>query len=142
MKKIVLSLLLILPFLLNSCEGNGPNELEKYEGIWNAALTLTTSIDGEQSMITESSSQVEITAGENVIYIDQSSYKVSGNIITMPKTTLKNSLMGMIMETTTEADGTITDDKIEIQQIINTKVTYPDETVMNTKQIIDMILTK
>lgn len=142
MKKLVLSLLLILPLILNSCGGDEPNELEKYEGIWNAALTLNTSIDGEQSMTTESSSQVEITAGENVLYIDKSLYKVSNNIITMPKTTLTNSVMGMTMEVTTQAEGTISAEKIEIQQIVNTKVTYPDETVINTKQIIDMILTK
>lgn len=142
MKKIILSILLFIPILINSCGSDEPNELEKYEGIWNAAITTVNAVEGQDSFTTESSSQVEITAGENVLYINGSLYKVVKNTISMPKATVKSSSNGMTIEVSIEATGTLAENEIELQQIMTSKATYPDATVINSTQTIHIVLTK
>lgn len=140
MKKIILSILFILPFIVNSCTEE-PNELDKYQGVWDASLVLTTSVDGGEEIRTESTGQVEIISGDKVLYIDQYPYRVSGDKISIPKTTGRTNLNGMTMETTFEANGTLSDKEIKLQEINDVRSDY-EGTITTTHQVIYLVLSR
>lgn len=140
MKKIFFLPILALLTLTISCTDD-VNNLAEYNGTWNVAIKMTSTMNGVEEMITETNSTVEITSDENVIYIEQTPYKVKKNTVYIPKITSKNTINNVVMETTMEANGTLLDNKIEIQQIMDTKTTMEDE-IITMHQIIDMVFTK
>lgn len=139
MKKALLSSLLLSLFLI-SCGGDSANELKKYEGTWNAKLI--TVLNGDQDSKTELTTQVEIKAGTNILYISEQPFKVNGNTIEIPKTTTKNTMNGITMEVAVSAKGTLSDKKIDIQEDIHTKSTDTDGQVTEMIQTILIVLTR
>lgn len=140
MKKIILSLVFILPFILTSCSDE-PSELEKYEGTWDAFAIVKTTIDNGEEVTTETSGVLDIIAGDKVLYIDEVPYKVSGNTITLPKTSGKSTLNGMYVETTIESSGILSDNKITLLEKMDIKTTY-EGTSSTTHQEMSLELTR